>query len=305
MRLPIFTVDAFTKLPFSGNPAAVCLLEKKISDDLMQNIATEIKLSETAFLQKIEPVVSHVKNVEKFETSNNFNLRWFTPTHEVALCGHATLSTAAVLFFRMNNTNAEINFHTLSGCLTAKRKNEGITLDFPLNPPVSLNFDELEANVRKLIDISRCNLNVSEVLLSKETKKLLLRLSDNVTRKELENINPSTTEMMKVYSDDQIMGVILTLQGNKENGSCDKNGEMYDFVSRYFAPWHGIDEDPVTGSAHTVLAGYWATTLGKSNMYARQCSKRGGEIRLQVKDDGRVYISGEAVIVMEGVINVP
>lgn len=297
--IPIYIVDAFTCKAFGGNPAAVCLLNEDISDELKQSIAAEMRLSETAF------VTRECSGGQSFEHGTTFGLRWFTPTHEVALCGHATLSTAAVLFNALQNPNKYLKFDTLSGILNARKQAEGITLDLPLNIPLPVKRFTEDEKLNKLIEITTCNLPVSEVYLSMITKKLLVRLCDTVTMDELKKISPPMKEMMETYSNDDIMGVIVTMKGTTENGCLSSNGKPYDFVSRYFAPWHGIDEDPVTGSAHTVLAGYWCEQLKKTTFFACQCSKRNGELRIEVIENKRVDLTGDAVIILQGKLTIP
>ncbi|KAL5018821.1 hypothetical protein ScPMuIL_004543 [Solemya velum] len=290
--LKIYVVDAFTDEPFSGNPAAVCPLEEKnFPEHLMKKIAIEMNLSETAFLQKLNPD-------DDFRTSNCFHLRWFTPTVEVALCGHATLATAAILFNEIGNASEKITFSTLSGPLTVQRSGKYITMDFPLNTPVAMVI------IVYCIELTMVSLDlVKDLQFSDSTSKLLLRLSDSMTRDQFEKLSPEISQMIPSEPSGKVKGVIITLKGSANNGCVDRNGQQYDFVSRYFAPWNGIPEDPVTGSAHTVLAGYWSGVLGKEVLYARQCSARGGDVRLRVKAD-RVELSGEATIVLTGLLNV-
>ncbi|XP_064639064.1 phenazine biosynthesis-like domain-containing protein isoform X2 [Lineus longissimus] len=292
MELPLFTIDAFTSVPFAGNPAAVCLVpDQKLSDETMQKVATEMNISETAFVQKLH-------SQDTFENSSRFGLRWFTPTNEVPLCGHATLASAAALYEITKNTSSEIVFETLSGELVARKMGDCISLDLPLNPTVK--EEENEPDLQHLIQISTEGLDVTDVQYSATTKKLLLRLDDNYGRHTLEGLSPPHNLMLHAHNTGKIKGVIVTLRGDANNGCTDASGETYDFVSRYFAPWNGIPEDPVTGSAHTVLAAYWSKQLGKKDLYARQCSKRGGELRIKVGDNGRVDVAGYATVVVEG-----
>uniref|UniRef100_A0A8D0GAF0 Phenazine biosynthesis like protein domain containing n=1 Tax=Sphenodon punctatus TaxID=8508 RepID=A0A8D0GAF0_SPHPU len=240
MQIPIFIVDAFTEQLFFGNPAAVCLLEDKLEEDLHQKIATEMNLSETAFVRKLHPT-------DDFAKSSCFGLRWFTPTNEVPLCGHATLASAAVLFCKKKNINSSLTFVTLSGELNARQAEDHIILDLPLY----LTYPQ------------KLKVNTQALLPAEKTGR--------------------------------VKGLILTLKGRftgKPKG--------YDFYSRYFAPWNGVPEDPVTGSAHAVLSSYWSQQLGKKEMLAFQCSSRGGELKISLRNDGRVDIGGHAVIVLTG-----
>ncbi|KAK2149383.1 hypothetical protein LSH36_454g00002 [Paralvinella palmiformis] len=274
--LPMYIVDAFTSHPFAGNPAAVCLVDSStiLTDDIRQNIAKEMNLSETAFIEQYTPD-------ESFSESNHFKLRWFTPAKEVMLCGHATLASSAVLFECVKNKSDKLIFETLSGQLTARKQANFISLMLPLNPPrpFQLVLPDPEQNIQA-------------ILYSSSTKKLLIRIKDCYTRSFIEQLKPQTDKMMSAHNTGKIAGVIVTL--------CTKAQEQYDFVSRYFAPWVGIPEDPVTGSAHTVLAPYWSDELGKKKLFAYQCSPRGGELRLTVKDDQRLEVAGTACVVLNG-----
>ncbi|KAF0043315.1 hypothetical protein F2P81_004652 [Scophthalmus maximus] len=206
IEIPVFTLDAFTNLPFKGNPAAVCPLVQELNDDLYQKIAAEINLSETAFITRLNPSDS----------------------------------------FSSENVNPVLVFETKSGDLAVTKQGEGYIMDFPLNPPTQ-----------------EVHLKVDPVALQSSERS------------------------------GRVKGLILTMK------DCQPG---YDFYSRYFAPWNGIPEDPVTGSAHTVLGSYWSEKLGKKKMLAYQCSGRGGELELEVRDDGRINIAGQTVTVLQGTI---
>ena len=286
MEIETFVVDSFSSEPFAGNPAAVCLIRRDIADRIndvtMTKIAAEMNLSETAF----------VVEESTFQTGSEFGLRWFTPTVEVDLCGHATLATSAVLLHRLENPNHELRFRTKSGVLKAVRNGEEITLDFPLNPPKHLGYT---SDIQQLITTAVGDIPLQDVQYSPQTKKLLLRLPDSFTRTQLENLQVDPQALKQTPQGEPLVkGVILTVKGTGE----------YDFLSRYFAPWVGIPEDPVTGAAHTVLASYWSEQLGKRRLFARQCSARGGDVRVEIGDGGRVFLSGRAYIVMEGKLRV-
>ncbi|XP_072321069.1 phenazine biosynthesis-like domain-containing protein 1 [Eucyclogobius newberryi] len=285
MEIPVYTLDAFTNLAFKGNPAAVCPLQHELSEEMYQKISAEMNLSETAFIIKLNPS-------DNFTTGSRFRLRWFTPTTEVNLCGHATLATARVLFQYENNVNKTLVFETRSGELCVTRYGDNCVMDFPLNPASPADPHEF----RDIIKATVGSLPVQEVYLSAKTKKLLIRLADTCDRSELCNIKIDPTVMQRSESTGKVKGVIVTMIGspNEQPG--------YDFYSRYFAPWFGITEDPVTGSAHTVLGSYWAEKLGKLKLLAYQCSSRGGEMELEVRDDGRINISGTTVTIMRGTI---
>uniref|UniRef100_A0A2K5ZAH7 Phenazine biosynthesis-like domain-containing protein n=1 Tax=Mandrillus leucophaeus TaxID=9568 RepID=A0A2K5ZAH7_MANLE len=268
MKLPIFIADAFTARAFRGNPAAVCLLENELEEDMHQKIAREMNLSETAFIRKLHPT-------DNFAQSSCFGLRWFTPASEVPLCGHATLASAAVLFYKIKNVNSTLTFVTLSGELRARQAEDGIVLDLPLYPVYPQDFHEVEDLI----------------------KKLLLRLSDTYNRSFLENLKVNTENLLQVENTGKVKGLILTLKGEPGGQS-----RSFDFYSRYFAPWVGVAEDPVTGSAHAVLSSYWSQQLGKKEMHAFQCSQRGGELGISLRPDGRVDIRGGAAVVLEGTL---
>ncbi|XP_072533139.1 phenazine biosynthesis-like domain-containing protein 1 [Salminus brasiliensis] len=286
MEIPVFTVDAFTNLPFKGNPAAVCLLENKLHDELYQKIAAEMNLSETAFVTKL-------KSTDSFCSGARFGLRWFTPTNEIALCGHATLASAAVLFYRKENTNLVVAFETLSGELQVRQHGESLVMNFPLNKPEVQDFNKFNTVLRATVG----DLPIQEVCYCKTTKKLLVRLADTCDRSALTSLSPVAETLLKSETSGKVKGVIVTIKG------APALQPGYDFFSRNFAPWNGIPEDPVTGSAHTILAAYWSEKLGKKKMLAYQCSRRGGELELQLRDDGRVDIAGRAVVILQGTLD--
>ncbi|XP_055952314.1 phenazine biosynthesis-like domain-containing protein isoform X2 [Argiope bruennichi] len=287
---PIYIVDAFTKHPFCGNPAAVCLLpfDDDADNDIKQRIASEMNLSETAFLKPI-------MESDTFQSGKRFSLDWFTPLCQVPLCGHATLASAAVLFMEYGNESEILEFETVSGILKAQKVAfDRIQIDLP-----AYESHPVHDKYRTVVEAAVKNLPVQEVVLSL-SKKLLIRLSDDVTRKQLESIQTNDAELLAAAPD--IAGLIVTLKGSSDE-CIDEDGNMYDFVSRYFSPWFGISEDPVTGAAHAVLAPYWANILQKNNLYARQCSRRGGELHIEFQKS-RVLIGGNASIVVKGQIHI-
>jgi PhzF family phenazine biosynthesis protein len=262
MKLPIYTVDAFTDVPFKGNPAAVCIVERTIHESLMQNIAFEMNLSETAFLYKAD---------------DGYNLRWFTPTAEVDLCGHATLASSHILWQTGRHQEDEIRFHTKSGLLTAKRADEGIQLDFPGIAQNKIDYPkELETA-----------LGVKPTYVGMTKWNYLVEIASD---EELRKITPDFDLLESLEG----WGTIVTAKSS--------SGE-FDFISRFFAPEKGIPEDPVTGSAHCVLGPYWSGKLGRNKFNAYQASQRGGYIGVEVKDD-RVLLTGKAVTFAEGTMNV-
>ncbi|NXX87164.1 PBLD protein, partial [Urocolius indicus] len=281
MRIPVFTVDAFSNRPFSGNPAAVCLLENDLGDDLQQKIAAEMNLSETAFVRKLHPG-------DDFTKSSRFGLRWFTPAVEVPLCGHATLASAAVLFHAQKNKNSVLSFVTLSGELKARQVEDNIVLDLPLY----VAHPQVLHEVEELIKAAVGDLIVQDVRFSPDTKNLLVRLSDTYKRSVLEELQVNAQGFVSAEKTGKVEGLILTLKG----GSTEK----HDFYSRYFTPWWGVLEDPVTGSTHAILGSYWSEQLGKKEMLAFQCSRRGGELKISLRTDGRIDIAGQFAIVVKG-----
>lgn len=254
-EFPLYQVDAFTNEVFGGNPAAVCPLDNWLPDDLMQKIAAENNLSETAFFVPKEGC---------------YHLRWFTPTREVDLCGHATLATAHIIATELAVGTREITFETKSGLLRVSCGEGSYTLDFPARPP------ELYADSASVA----AAIGITPLAVLKATKMLAVLESEDQVLAAV----PELGKVMALPSD----GLIVTAPGKK-----------HDFVSRYFAPHCGIPEDPVTGSAHVVLAPYWSNRLGKKEMFARQVSQRGGE--LWVRDCGdRVLMRGTAALYLKG-----
>ncbi len=258
LHIPIFQVDAFTDRLFSGNPAAVCQLEDWLSDEMMQQIAAENNLSETAFFVK--------------RADGNFDLRWFTPTIEVDLCGHATLATAHVLFEHLEYTDAEITFNTRSGALQVKKDADWYVMNFPADKLelVSTPPPELVSGIKA---------DIQKVLRGKEDYLVIL-----ASEKEIQELNPDFRALQKLGG----RGILVTAPGDDA-----------DFVSRCFFPCAGVDEDPVTGSAHTSLTPYWSEVLNKKSLLAKQISKRGGLIKCRDLND-RIELKGQAVSVLKG-----
>ena len=271
ISIPVYQVDAFTDECFKGNPAAVCLLDNELDDHIMQAIAAEMNLSETAFVYSLEN--------KPIPRSTHFSLRWFTPKVEVPLCGHATLATAAVLFSEQQLDTNEIMFETLSGKLIAKKEENCILLDFPSNPPERMEPPE---ELLKALGIK----SYQNIVNSHSAGKLLIHLENEDAVK---TVKPDFECMKNLPMYQGIIGVIVTSKG----------APPFDFISRFFAPWVGVNEDPVTGSAHTVLTPYWSEVLGKSEMVAFQASARGGKLIVRLEGD-RVNLLGEAVIVVKG-----
>lgn len=271
-KIKIYQVDAFTSEAFKGNPAAVCILENDISDELMKNIAQEMNLSETAFVKLLKNF-----NIGK---GNLFSLRWFTPEVEVDLCGHATIATSKVLFDEFNIKEQYIKYETKSGLLTAKKKDEKISLDFPIDKALDFNLTQ------DILDAMGIR-SYSKAIIGEKTRKLVIEVKD---KENIINLKPNFEILKSLKFKSDVKGIGVTCRGN----------EKYDFISRYFNPWDGINEDPVTGSVHTLLANYWSNKLNKMDMNAYQASNRSGEISLKLLENDRVRLSGEAVIVLRG-----
>jgi PhzF family phenazine biosynthesis protein len=263
MGIAIYQVDAFTDKPFAGNPAAVCILSEPRTESWMQNVAQEMNLSETAFLR---------------EQADGFGLRWFTPAVEVDLCGHATLASAHVLWETgMLSAQEQARFHTRSGLLTAERKGEEIELNFPATP---------EEPTEAPPGLSEA-LGVTFRYIGRSKFDYLVEVdSEQVVR----SLAPDFALLRRL----SIRGIMVTSVATSSG---------YDFVSRFFAPGAGIDEDPVTGSAHCCLGPYWRARLGKEELVAYQASERGGVLRVRVAGD-RVYLGGRAVTVLRGELGI-
>jgi PhzF family phenazine biosynthesis protein len=262
MRIPLYQVDAFTSRLFGGNPAAVCPLSEWLPDATMQAIAAENNLAETAFF---------------VPQGDRYLLRWFTPTVEVELCGHATLASGYVVTHILTPDRRSVSFDTLkAGPLEVTRDGELLALDFPAWPP-----ETKPADPRVLTALGA--LPAQSFVARGRT----LAVYDNA--EEVAALRPDFAAMRRVAG----ANAIATAPGR----------DGVDFVSRYFAPTHGVDEDPVTGSAHCVLTPYWAARLGKTQLNARQISARGGELVCTLRGD-RVTIAGRAVLYLEGAINV-
>ncbi len=259
MEIPIYQVDAFASQVFAGNPAAVCPLEAWLPDEVMQAIAAENNLSETAFFVR---------------RGDAFDLRWFTPTVEANMCGHATLGSAYVIINHLDPDRREARFHTRSGELIVTRDGESYCLDLPAQPPerVAVSADMTAALGAAPTEVWR-------------SMYMMAVFSDEA---QIANLSPDLAKVAALEKGE----VIVTAPG-----------ETCDFVSRFFAPGAGIPEDPVTGSAHCILAPYWAERLGKTQMSARQISRRGGELAVEVRGD-RVRLTGRVAPYMQGSIRV-
>jgi PhzF family phenazine biosynthesis protein len=270
MKIRTFIVDAFTETPFRGNPAGVCLLENPLEVSIMQRIANELKHSETAFIQR-EP-----------NSAGQLPIRYFTPTVEVPFCGHATMAASKVVLEKLDQ--AHVNFLTGHKLLLSAQKSEaGIVMKFPLYETMSyeVNKDMLHA-----LSLPR----VQDAQYSKDLNMVLLRVADKNT---LLAIQPHFREL--ALSHPGLNVLVIT---------APSTDQQFDFYSRSFCPWIGIDEDPVTGAAHTMLAPYWQKILGRKKMKAFQCSERGGYLDLVIKNQDELEVTSQAHIILEGEISI-
>jgi PhzF family phenazine biosynthesis protein len=259
--LRLLQIDAFASEPFRGNPAAVCLLDRERDAQWMQDVAAEMNLSETAYLLP--------------RGDGSFDLRWFTPVVEVALCGHATLASAHALWEeQMLSPDVTARFHTKSGLLTAERKGDRIELDFPAT------LEERSEPAAGLLE----SLGIAEAVYVGRNK--FDYLVEVASEKMVHALDPDHAQLRRI----PVRGVIVTSRATTTDA---------DFVSRFFAPGSGVDEDPVTGSAHCCLTPYWSARLGKGSMIAYQASRRGGYVYVRLAGD-RVKLAGHAVTVFHG-----
>ena len=261
----VYIVNAFTDALFGGNPAAVVPVESAMSDELMQSIAAQHNLSETAFPECLGP--------------DRFNLRWFTPQREVPLCGHATLATAYALDYRGDWHGETLTFETASGEIYVKRSDNGLSIEFPSVPMIDI--DNLAAVEQAL--------GVTVISMHQPKEGAWQMVCELGSQAEVEACTPNYVAL----ADATQLGVAITAPGIST-----------DFVSRFFIPQLGINEDPVTGSAHCQLTPHWATKLGKNELTARQVSPRGGDLKCELKGD-RVQLSGNCRLFAEGVLHLP
>ena len=264
----IFYVNAFSEEAFKGNPAAVYITEENISDSIMQNIATEIGFAETSFIQEIKDGV--------------YNLRWFSPKCEVAVCGHATLAAAKIIFDQFNKN--QITFKSSYGDIVAVKENELIVLEFPKDIVEVPHIKDLQI----LMDAMGI-IEYKKLFIGKYTKKLIFHLN---TEDELLKLNPNFKEMLK-YSSEKINGTAVTVESQSAE---------FDFITRCFNPWVGIEEDYVTGSVHTLLGAYYSKLLNKNKLLALQKSKREGEIFIEVAGINKIKIKGNGYIFLKGIL---
>lgn len=263
-KIPFAWVDAFTDHPFSGNPAAVCILQEELDEQLMQKLAFEFGLSETAFV---------------WPKGEEFGLRWFTPRAEVRLCGHATVAAATALWDQASlKSRKELTFQTLSGRLTARRKDGLVELIFPARPAKECSLPQGLLEVMELSqeEVEWCGRDVDDFLIHLKS------------RQRVESLAPDMGELAKL----ETRGLIFTAANP---------GPEAHFVSRFFAPRVGVDEDPVTGSAHCCLGPYWSNKFGLKKMSAQQLSERGGSLEVELLE-GKVALRGSSYLLVRGEI---
>jgi PhzF family phenazine biosynthesis protein len=269
-RIKTYVVDSFTDKPFKGNPAGICILNQTLLDEKMQLIAKELGLSETAFITQIAG-------------SNKYSIRYFSPIMEIPLCGHATLAASKVLF-EIFPEMQKIHFENIQGLdLIIKKDGEAIEMEFPVYDTVPQDTPEKLLKALGIKEITNSEFN-------KETNILLLEIESSEL---LENLSPNF-ERLK-HSHNSINGVLVTAISQRSN---------YDFESRYFWPWSGTNEDPVTGGTHTFLSKYWSTRLNKKKMNSYQCSERTGFMEVELISDKKLTIKSKAQIVLKGELRI-
>lgn len=273
-KLTIFQVDSFTDRPFKGNPAGVCVIENELSEKIMQSIALEMNLSETAFC-----VPRGAGGIDKAE---KFDLRWFTPAVEVNLCGHATLATAKILYDEYRNQSPALHFFTKSGELIVSKTDGRLCMNFPGDPTDSAEIP------REVLDA----LGIEKPVDTASSRTMKMKLIEIENPQMVENLKPNFGDLGELGRNYENGGFLVTSRWGDDG---------FDIISRFFAPVYGIDEDPVTGAAHTVLGPYWAAKLGKNEIRSYQASARGGEVTVIVKGD-RVDLIGDALLVLRGEI---
>ncbi|MFA5504564.1 MAG: PhzF family phenazine biosynthesis protein [Vulcanimicrobiota bacterium] len=264
MDAPFFWIDAFTPTPFGGNPAAVCLLTSTLEDEVMQQLAAEFGLSETAFL---------------WPEREGFRLRWFTPTREVRLCGHATVAAATALWSQ-DQELTDLTFFTVSGTLEARQVSGKVQLTFPSRSPAKFPIPQglVEALGIAPDKVQWCGRDEDDYLLLLPSEE------------DIRSLNPDFQALREI----ETRGTIVTARSSTPE---------IDFVSRFFAPQVGVDEDPVTGSAHCCLAAFWAEPLNKRIFQARQLSPRGGQLEVELARD-RVHLRGESYVLVSGTVSI-
>ncbi len=290
-KIPFYQVDAFATQPFSGNPAAVFLCDETLSDKQYLNIAREMYLPETTFLRPLIDKKTKKENLN-WQTANLFEVRWFMINEETNLCGHATLAAAHVIFEEIKNIHTEVTFRTRSGDLVIRKDDfEGEENFIKMQFPVEESFENRtpEANLLKSLGIENQKINSSVYFPIKQTWILEFE-----SQEELEKLKPNFEELIKNKYQNPIKKIGITVKGNSK----------YDFISRCFCPWIGINEDALSAVSHGLFAKYWQPQLNKNTFFAYQASKRGGHIHLQLlKENGKdnqVLLIGKGITTLEG-----
>ena len=290
-KLPFYQVDAFAPKAFSGNPAAVFLCNETLTDEQYLNIAREMYLPETTFLRPLFDKNTAEKD-KNWKTASLFEVRWFMMQEETNLCGHATLAAAHVVFEEIKNIHTEVVFKTRSGDLLIKKEAFQGASDFiKMQFPVAQNFEEkkAESNLLNSLGIQNQKINSSVYIPSKQT--WILEFDSLEQLKELE---PNFEGLVKNQYQNPIKKVAITTKGGTDAT------KKYDFTSRCFCPWIGIDEDALSAVSHGLIAKYWQDKLNKSDFFAYQASMRGGEIHLQLLEDNQVLLIGKGITTLEG-----
>jgi PhzF family phenazine biosynthesis protein len=302
-KIPFYQVDAFAPTSFSGNPAAVFLCDEALTDQQYLNIAREMYLPETTFVRPLFNNLSDRKTEKEdknWKTATLFEVRWFMVDEETNLCGHATLAAAHVIFEEIQSIHTEVSFRTRSGDLLVKKEDfEGEANYIKMQFPVEKNFEEKipDSNLLKSLGIENQKINSSIYFPQKQTWVLEFE-----NREELENLQPNFEELVKNKYQSPIKKVGITVKGNSEfsetkNQNSTKN---YDFISRCFCPWIGINEDALSAVSHGLFAKFWQPKLNKSSFFAYQASKRGGEIHLELLKGNQVLLIGKGITTLEG-----
>lgn len=268
LRIESYIVDSFTDIPFKGNPAGVCILEENLSENKMLTIAKELGYSETAFIKK---------------NKDTFSIRYFSPLQEIPLCGHATLAASKIVFEKNSEIN-KIHFVTIQGIdLLITKEEDNILMEFPVYDTHAM---EVPDALIKALGIHK----IANSVYNTETNIIVLEIDDVQV---LQNLKPNFEALIR--SHDTINGVLVTATSNKEN---------FDFESRYFWPWSGTNEDPVTGGTHTFLAKYWADRLQKNKLNSFQCSERSGFMEVELIGGNKLVLKSKAQIVFEGFLRI-
>ncbi|KAE9550111.1 hypothetical protein FO519_006671 [Halicephalobus sp. NKZ332] len=307
MPYKAYIVDAFTNTRFAGNQAAVCLIPEKLSDAEYQKIGAEFNLSETSFSIPLDG--------DSWKTAKTFSLRWFTPTLEIELCGHATLATAHVIFNEIGNENEELVFTTMSGELRVKKAAKRLIMNFPAyyktenfsTKRFKFNNEPINPLLDEIVDILVPHLNPVQACLYTETGKLLLVLDSETTKDEFMSIKHNGDKLLQIHDGSKIRGIVVTMSPKdaKKQGFVDSEGKPYDYISRFFVPWAGINEDPATGSAQCVLGPFWSKEKNSSgSFYAFQSHPgRGAQFKISFPTPGRINVEGESVTILRGEID--